>query len=857
METATVTGASYTAVLVGQSRAASSIENCHISGDINVTGTGSFVAGIVGGAQKAGVNDCSVSGTGTISGDYAVGGIIGIVSEGMESINNNSVNGVSVTGNERVGGIAGSVLVAAEGLKVQNNAVENVTVSVSTADAGLIIGQYNKVAGKVEIAENTVVSSSATEAGVPVTNLYGDNLEVEYITFVAKIGTEYYSSIQAALAAVKSGDTLVLLDDVTVAATNGGYSKAGIVQKGFDIDGNGHTLNVTGANTTWDCAIYTTGGTIKNLTIDSGFRGVFTAGQNSDIILDNVTIDGPTYTFSTDNGNKMHEVIIKNSTLNGWTSYADVYKAVTFENCTFGEGSGFAHMIPYADTTYISCNFTDDYSVDARADVKMTDCTIDGTPMTAEDVAELLGGSVEASIGDVYYDSFNDAFAAAVDGDTITLHADCAVDNFNSTQDLTFDLNNNKFTFADANSVANENRHMVSHNITFKNGSIDIKADEFVNITATGAVTLDNVTSEMLGRTNTTFYVYGALKIVNGSDIKISTTGNAITSDYDWNVLNIDASTVTVDGAYLAYNNGDLNLNNGGKFIAKNIAGSAFNSVEAELTSGSEIVIDNAAYHGFTNGSLSLTDSTMTVTDAGYYGVNLTNDCTLDNSTLIVENCDLAKGRSGKSINVGAGKSLNVTNNSTVEVKGDGTTIYLANDTSSAIKDAVSNIIGEIVTGNVTSEDSVASEVKLTFEPTAKKEVYNIYVEAVEGTINRMSAVQVKFALDNANMSYTLAPASELGVTLTNDIDDEEAYVFNYNGVSTPDRTGTKLLLGTVTFGGYGNFNFTVDEGFNNKIKTAQTTDNIVEEYVPTPILQTKNRAHLTLLLLQLQVQKL
>jgi len=217
VKNATVTGATYTAVLVGQSRATSSIENCHVSGDINVTATGSFVAGIVGGAQNAGVNDCSVSGTGTISGSYAVGGIIGIVSEGMESINNNSVSGISVTGGQRVGGIAGSVLVAAAGLEVKNNAVENVTVSSDTSDAGLIIGQYNKVVGQVKVAENTAVESSATEAGVPVTNLYGDNLAVDYVTYVAKVGGEYYTDLKEAVKAMTAeNNELNILDNITV-----------------------------------------------------------------------------------------------------------------------------------------------------------------------------------------------------------------------------------------------------------------------------------------------------------------------------------------------------------------------------------------------------------------------------------------------------------------------------------------------------------------------------------------------------------------------------------------------------------------------------------------------------------------
>ena len=76
------------------------------------------------------------------------------------------------------------------------------------------------------------------------------------------------STADELVAALAAGEGVFFMNDITVAASKGGYSKAGILQnKAQTIDGNGYTLTVTGAGATWDCAIYTNGGTIKNLTV--------------------------------------------------------------------------------------------------------------------------------------------------------------------------------------------------------------------------------------------------------------------------------------------------------------------------------------------------------------------------------------------------------------------------------------------------------------------------------------------------------------------------------------------------------------------------------------------------------------
>ncbi|MBR2504203.1 MAG: hypothetical protein IKB62_08795, partial [Oscillospiraceae bacterium] len=505
------------------------INNCHVTGEINISGD-RFVGGLLG-HSYAKISDCSVEASGTIHADtWQAGGLVG--THGATATYTSSVENCSVIGDGEdglnvtsyyasVGGAIGAVSVSGvDSTTMEGITVANVSIAADSEDYGSGIAY---VAVGYEATNSTIGNVSATLGNEEYVAADADVVGIA----VALVGNSGYATLQEAIDAAKvNGDTVTLTTDLTIEAGNGGYSKAGIVQDGFDIDGNNHTLSVTNANNTWDCAIYTTGGTIKNLTIDSGFRGVFTAGQNSDIILDNVTIDGPTYTFSTDNGNKMHEVIIKNSTLNGWTSYADVYKAVTFENCTFGEGSGFAYMRPYADTTYIGCDFTDDYSVDARADIEMTDCSIDGTPMTAEDVAELLGGSAQANIGSVYYDSINDAFAAAVDGDTITLLAD-ATPTLTSQRAITkasvIDLNGKTLTLTEDD--------LYFGTTTFKNGNIVVDP----SVEASTAVfwmfenqtlTFDNVDITATGVTGT--YLMGinggtgsAINILNGTNIII------------------------------------------------------------------------------------------------------------------------------------------------------------------------------------------------------------------------------------------------------------------------------------------------------------------------------------------------
>ena len=170
---------------------------------------------------------------------------------------------------------------------------------------------------------------------------------------------------------------------------NSGYGATGVSVKGSVLDGNGYSLGINNWGT-WDSAVHTTGGTIKNLTIISGMRGIFMGSATADVYIDNVIIDGTVYTFNSDGGSKDYGVYISNSTLNGWTSHSDVHKEVVYTNCNFGEGSGYAYCRPYGPTTFKNCVFEAGFAVEAKGQVTFENCTIGGVALTADNLATLV-----------------------------------------------------------------------------------------------------------------------------------------------------------------------------------------------------------------------------------------------------------------------------------------------------------------------------------------------------------------------------------------------------------------------------------------------------------------------------------
>ncbi|MBQ5855344.1 MAG: hypothetical protein IIW50_06050, partial [Alistipes sp.] len=333
-----------------------------------------------------------------------VGGVVGFNGEGTHSFTNIKSN-VKVEGSTcDVGGLFG---IAHYGNKFENCVCEGDVEILAAEEAeeaeeiGGIAGVWNN--NGQDVVMNNVEFNGNIITNVDATVWYGGLVGKPYSTSgkgkLVLNGMEY-SAEGANLAAINeqiaAGNFVFPFDLSGKAAESNAYGKTGLTQlNGGVIDGNGFTLEVNNAGGTWDCAINTTGGTIKNLTITNGFRGIFVNHNSTHaekVILENVTVHGPVYTISCDQGTN-NGLKATNSTFNGWTSYAATIGEVSFVNCSFGKGAGYAFCRPYAPTTFTNCDFAAGYKIDACATVVFENCTLNGVALTAENLATLVVGN--------------------------------------------------------------------------------------------------------------------------------------------------------------------------------------------------------------------------------------------------------------------------------------------------------------------------------------------------------------------------------------------------------------------------------------------------------------------------------
>ena len=228
-------------------------------------------------------------------------------------------------------------------------------------------------------------------------------------------------------AAMTAGKQIVLAGDLSIEGTvktiNGqteAYgNKVGVAQYGGELDGKGYTL--TGA-TSGSYLIVTHGGVIKNVTLEgTGHgRGIVIYAPTEDVIIDNVVIDGPGYAINTAEHNGQN-LIVSNSTLNGWTSLAGL-NSVSFTDCLFGENStkcwqnmgydqDYDRLIrPYGAAVFTDCTFVQGFYIDlsalaADATITLDGCACNGVIITAENYADYI--TVELPAGRTLADCIN------------------------------------------------------------------------------------------------------------------------------------------------------------------------------------------------------------------------------------------------------------------------------------------------------------------------------------------------------------------------------------------------------------------------------------------------------------------
>ena len=320
-----------------------------------------YVGGVVGFNGEGGHSFTNITSNIDVKGSTCdVGGLFGIAHYNNKFINCSSSGDVEIyaaediDSAEEIGGIAG----------VWHN--ENGTTVTFTECS--FTGKLNTNVKNVDLTDNFIVGAAYSSTG------NGQLIIDDYVIV---------STAEQLVAALEKGQNVLFANDIKIepAKMSNAYGTTGInVNNGQAIDGNGKTLNISGAGGTWDSGINTTGGIIKNITVTGSFRGIFinhTSTHSEKVILENVTIggNGTVYTISCDQG--MYQGIeATNCTFNGWTSFAKTAGEAKFVNCNFGEGSGYKYCRPYSNTEFVNCTFCPGYAVDqSQAEVTFTDCT--------------------------------------------------------------------------------------------------------------------------------------------------------------------------------------------------------------------------------------------------------------------------------------------------------------------------------------------------------------------------------------------------------------------------------------------------------------------------------------------------
>ena len=203
------------------------------------------------------------------------------------------------------------------------------------------------------------------------------------------------------------------------AILNGNYTGAQMVLNGHDLDGNGYFFNMEKSDVMF--GVTTSKGYITNLHIN-GYNernnagkvlyGVVITKNEGNVVLNNVHVSNTAYALNTQtSGNCDYTLTVENSSLEGWTSYSS-FKSAKFINTAFYLGDFFANedptvlnewnatIKPYVTSVFEGCSFEKGFYFDFSslahgATVTLTNCTVDGVVLTAENVAAYLNGDVD------------------------------------------------------------------------------------------------------------------------------------------------------------------------------------------------------------------------------------------------------------------------------------------------------------------------------------------------------------------------------------------------------------------------------------------------------------------------------
>ena len=260
--------------------------------------------------------------------------------------------------------------------------------TISAAEAYTRLG-YLKAADDAtmsSVTENTAIASGST-ATINNSTSIGDDVTIS--------GDSKSSSV------LISNNSKITSDNVTI---------KNLTVEGSGAAGNSGSMNISGDNTTIENVNYVgesgkiavtvstgddnSGTVIKATKITNAFRGIQFWRLSGNSVIENCVLDISGYTFNIDAVAPNSTLTVKDSTLNGWTSYTSGIQLVSFDNCKLGLNT-YEYLRPYSETVLTDCEFTSaGYKLNAGGSdaytITLTNCTKNGVQITADNVVALL-----------------------------------------------------------------------------------------------------------------------------------------------------------------------------------------------------------------------------------------------------------------------------------------------------------------------------------------------------------------------------------------------------------------------------------------------------------------------------------
>ena len=662
-----------------------------------------------------------------------------------------------------------------------------------------------KSTGKVTVQE--FINDTPTNISDPITPVAKSDVTVTVNNSTETFETEIlFDSLAGAVAAVKDGGTVTLLDDVTV-------SELISFPNNTTLDLNGKTLK-SDFNKGY-AFVFKNGGSIVDTAETKGsIESTNARTINSESTNAMFTVDGVTAVNTSGNADAV--VIATNG------------GGLTLKNSTITSVNGTGYALSSFSTTATD-SITDVYTIENTNVTSSYTCLYrNGNAgkfqMNAKD-SSLICDKSQSSYNDTSVAAYisnhsrNDKWKHQVTFENCTITGDTGIEakytditskncDITAKGTLSYIQNNNGSTSDGFSVVITDNAKGTVK--ALPEGTVKIDGGNYI-----GLIGLENLASAKDNHMNP------------GTKTDVQISGGTFPSQ--------DVTEYTADGYY--YDATD-----------KTVKKSAAKVIDNAKSAGVKVTLDNLEKNSAIDKTADATYNVVldTVKSDDKAKVDEIKNAN-PNKTVIAYDIYVAKTENGVTTEVKNLENQKLTLSLPTAVKEDGNiTVYhntdmVQNVTLSADRKSVSFIAPSFSTytfvydaANLTADD-ITKKINVEFEKVTDSE-YDIVLKATDnGTkINGLLTADLTFSLTQGTtglVNYEITPAANMSLLVNGN-----RYTFSFDGTNAHSATGDEIVIGKVKFNGYcTGANFKVDTTSAdavNKLHTTEAVDSIVDEYL-------------------------